>query len=85
MFSSLKEEIAPGKNKISSRSKRTNKMAKKKNGVLRERLEERLSNPDSKTPSLSLFKKSFLERNTWIKSTPTNNNNIRTLIVIIIS
>jgi hypothetical protein len=82
-FPLQKEEITPGKNKISSKSKRTNKIAKKKKGVLTERFGVNLSNPDSKGVKLSLFKALFLDRKTCTKRTPTNKNNKIKVIIII--
>jgi len=79
-----KEEITPGKNKISSKSKRTNRIAKKKKGVLTERFGVSLSNPDSRGVSLSLLRTLFLERKTCTKRTPTNKSNKIKVIIIII-
>jgi dihydroorotate dehydrogenase len=60
----MKEHTIPGKNKISSKSNRTNKIAKKKKGALTDILEFNLSNPDSKGVSLSLLEIIFKERKT---------------------
>lgn len=72
----LKSITTPGKNKTSSKSKRTNKIAKKKKGVLTETNVNKLSNPDSRGVSLSLLRNVFLDRKTCT---------IRTIIKIIIN
>jgi len=60
----LKVETTPGKNKINSRSKRTNKIAKKRKGALRDILEINLSKPDSKGERPSLLRDNFLDKKT---------------------
>lgn len=62
----LEIEETPKKKKIISKSKRTNKTARKKNGALKNTLESNLSNPDSRGERLSSFKGAFLERKIWI-------------------
>jgi len=57
-------ETTPGKNKINSKSNKTNKTARKKKGALTDIKEIILSNPDSNGESLSSLEATFLERKT---------------------
>lgn len=67
----LNKRMTPGKNRTSSRSKRTNKIAKKKKGVLTETRVNKLSNPDSRGERDSLFVKAFFDKNTCTIRTTT--------------
>lgn len=81
----LNKKTTPGKNKTNSKSKRTNKIARKKKGVLTETKVNKLSKPDSKGDKLSLFMRAFLERNTWIirAITKTRINEMIKIIMIL--
>jgi len=67
----------PGNKIINSRSKRTNKIAKKKNGVLKVLLLLRLSKPDSNGLKFKSFTVKFLVNTNW---TNVNRERITTII-----